>query len=86
MAHTADIHIKMDSATKTKATKVLNSLGMTATQAICLFFKQIIFTESIPFEIRIPNKVTVETFQKTDAGKDLHRVSGLSELKKELKS
>lgn len=27
--------------------------------------------------VDIPNKTTVETFKKTDAGKDLHKVSGV---------
>lgn len=30
--------------------------------------------------VDIPNKTTVETFRKTDAGKELHRVSGVTGL------
>ncbi len=86
MANTAQINTRIDNATKEQAGKILHSLGLTTSQAITLFFKQIIYTRGIPFELKIPNETTVETFRKTDANKELHRVSGIDELSKELKS
>lgn len=86
MAKTAPINVRIDPTTKTQAEDILHSLGLNTTKAITLFFKQIIYTRSIPFELRVPNKTTVETFNKTDSGKELHRVSGVDELAKELKS
>lgn len=83
---TTTINAKIDSDTKKAAQSVLQSLGLNMSEAITLFFKQIVYTRSIPFELRLPNKTTAETFNKTDAGKDLHRVSSVSELAKELKS
>ena len=84
MSKTVQINAKIDCETKEKAVNVLHSLGMTTSQAISLFFRQIIFTKSIPFELKLPNKETVETFKKTDAGKDLHSVSSVKELEKGL--
>jgi len=84
MSKTVQINAKIDSETKEKAVDILHSLGMTTSQAISLFLKQIIFTKSIPFELKLPNKETIKTFKKTDTDKDLHRVSDLEELKKEL--
>lgn len=86
MAQIADIHVKIDPATKTKAVKILELLGMNPSQVISALFQQIIYTESIPFEIKLPNKTTLETFKKTDADEDLHKVSGVDELAKELKA
>ena len=83
---TATINAKIDSETKEAAKGVLSSLGLNMSEAITLFFKQIVYTRSIPFELRLPNKTTAETFNKTNAGKDLHRVSSISELAEELKS
>jgi DNA-damage-inducible protein J len=82
---TTTINAKIDSATKEEAQSILDSLGLNMSQAISLFFKQIVYTRSIPFELRLPNKTTVETFKKTDAGKDLHRVSSVDKLAEELK-
>ncbi len=86
MAGTAQINTRIDNATKKEAVKILHSLGLTTSQAITMFFKQIIYTRGIPFELKIPNDTTIETFRKTDANKDLHRVSSVDELSKELKS
>lgn len=86
MAQTADIHVKIDPTTKTKAVKILELLGMTPSQVISALFQQIIYTGSIPFEIKLPNRTTIETFRKTDAGEDLHRVLSINELAKELKA
>ena len=83
---TVTINAKIDSDTKEEAKGILSSLGLNMSEAITLFFKQIIYTQSIPFELRLPNKTTTETFKKTDAGKDLHRVASIDELAKELKS
>ena len=83
---TTTINAKIDSDTKDAAKGVLRSLGLNMSEAITLFFKQIVYTQSIPFDIRLPNKTTAETFNKTDAGEDLHRVSNINELAKELKS
>jgi len=83
---TTTINAKIDSDTKDAAKSVLRSLGLNMSEAITLFFKQIVYTQSIPFELKLPNKTTAETFKKTDAGEDLHRVSDINELAKELKS
>ena len=83
---TTTINAKIDRDTKDAAKGVLRSLGLNMSEAITLFFKQVVYTQSIPFELKLPNKTTAETFKKTDAGQDLHRVSDINELAKELKS
>ena len=86
MAKTAVINTRIDAMTKAQAEDILHSLGLNTTKAIALFFRQIIYTRGIPFELRVPNKTTVETFNKTDSGKDLYKVSSVDELAQELKS
>ena len=86
MSDTVTVNARINRTTKTKAVNILHSLGMTPSQAISLFFKQIIFTRGIPFDIKIPNETTLKTFRKTDAGEELHRVSSADELFKELNS
>jgi DNA-damage-inducible protein J len=83
---TTSINARIDIHTKKEAAEILNALGLTMSQAISVFFKQIILTKSIPFELKVPNEETIKTFKKTDAGKGLHRVSSVKGLMKELKS
>jgi DNA-damage-inducible protein J len=42
-------------------------------EAIRLFLKQIKLRNGIPFDIRIPNDVTLKTFSDTDKDKNLTR-------------
>ncbi|AQQ71239.1 Antitoxin DinJ [Limihaloglobus sulfuriphilus] len=78
------INAKIDSETKNAAKSVLNDLGLNMSEAINLFFKQVVYTKSIPFELKLPNKTTLETFKNTDNGRDLHRVSDVNHLAEEL--
>lgn len=56
---------------KNKAESVFRKLGLTTTQAITLFYKQVELRNGLPFEVAIPNETTYRTFTNTDAGHDL---------------
>lgn len=84
MAATATIHARIDGPTKLKAVKILHSLGMTPSEAISLFFKQIIYRRGIPFALTIPNKESLKAMAEVETGKGLHEVSSADELLKEL--
>jgi DNA-damage-inducible protein J len=56
---------------KDKAEKVFNKLGLTSTQAITLFYKQVELRKGLPFDVVIPNETTLRTCCETDAGKNL---------------
>jgi len=86
MATSTTIQARIDVDTKRQAKGILDTLGISMSEAVFVYFKQIVMQRGIPFEIKVPNDITIETFEKTDAGEDLHRVSGLDELKAELKS
>ena len=46
-------------------------LGLTTTQAITLFFKQMELRKGLPFPLELPNQEIRETFEKTGRGEDL---------------
>ena len=71
MNKTASIRARVKPDLKDKAEKVFRKLGLTTTQAITLFYKQVELRNGLPFEIAIPNKTTRRTFDNTDAGRDL---------------
>lgn len=48
-------HIKLD--IKHKAEEILKVLGLSSSQAICLFYRQIVFSQGLLFE-KIPNETT----------------------------
>lgn len=54
MAKTSSIHIRVDPEVKEQVENILDTLGMTATEAINIYLKQIILNYGIPFEIKNP--------------------------------
>ncbi len=85
MGSTVTINVRMDAATKSKVVRILDLLGMTPSEAINAFFKQIIYTRGIPFELKAPNKLTLEAIEELDSGKGV-RFDSADELLKDLKS
>lgn len=54
MAKTSSMHIRIEQDTKKEVEKILKNLGMTATEAINIYLRQIILHSGIPFEIKTP--------------------------------
>jgi len=71
MNKTSTVRARIEPDLKDKAEKVLNKLGLTSTQAITLFYKQVEMRKGLPFDVVIPNETTLRTCNQTDAGKDL---------------
>ena len=85
MAKTAMIMARIEPDLKTDAEKILKKLGLSTTEAINLFLSQIRLHKGLPFEVKIPNKATLETFKKTDAGKELIKCKDADDMFKRLK-
>jgi len=71
MSKTAMVRARVEPDLKQHAEKVFQRLGLNATQAITMFYKQVELREGLPFEVAIPTLTTAKTFAATDAGKDL---------------
>ncbi len=71
MNKSATIRARIEPDLKNKAEKVFRELGLSTTQAINLFYKQVELRNGLPFEVVIPNRMTSRTFSNTDTGKDL---------------
>jgi DNA-damage-inducible protein J len=78
------IQVRLDKQTKNQAKKVFSMLDISMSEAIKLFLRQVALHRGIPFEIRIPNNITDKTLRESEQGLDLHKVSGVDQLFKEL--
>ena len=65
------IRARVDPNLKTEVENVVAQLGLSATQAITLFDQQVKLNRGLPFDVRIPNAVTLRTFGETDAGENI---------------
>ena len=71
MRKSAMVRARLEPELKERAEKILGMLGLNATQAITLFYRQVELRDGLPFDVAIPNATTKRTFEATDAGRDL---------------
>ncbi len=71
MNKTATVRARIQPDLKQHADEVFDRLGINATQAITMFYKQVEMRNGLPFDLVIPTSVTKKTFQATDSERDL---------------
>ena len=71
MSKTATVRVSIEPGLKEEAERVFHGLGLSPTQAIALFYRQVKLRNCLPFDVAIPNETTRKTFEDTDAGRDL---------------
>ena len=84
MAKTETIRARVEPTLKEGAEGVLRRLGLSSTEAITLFYRQIILRRGLPFSVELPNDETVETLRKSQAGKELHSYDSLDDFFKKM--
>jgi DNA-damage-inducible protein J len=71
MGKTTTVRARIEPELKDKAEHIFRQLGLTTTQAITLFYKQVELQKGLPFNVVIPNETTRKTFDDTDTGRNL---------------
>ncbi len=84
MAKTAFIRARIEPSLKEHVEQILDKLGLTQTEAIKLFYKQIELTNGLPFEVKIPNRETKKAIKESVEGKKQERFSSTDELFEDL--
>ena len=71
MSKTTTVRARMEPDLKDNAENIFRKLGLTSTQAITLFYKQVEIRNGLPFDMVIPDETTAKTFDDTDSGRNL---------------
>ncbi len=71
MSKTAMVRARIQPRLKDRAETVFHRLGLNATQAITIFYRQVELRDGLPFEVAIPTPTTTRTLESTDANRDL---------------
>jgi DNA-damage-inducible protein J len=71
MSKSAMVRARIEPELKEQTEKIFKQLGLSVTQAITLFYKQVEARNGLPFNVVIPTSETLKTFEATDADKDL---------------
>ena len=81
MGKTAYITARVEPTLKASAVGVLQEIGVSTTDAITIFLRQVVLRGGLPFDVRIPNAVTRKAIDDLEAGKG-KRSASVDELMK----
>ena len=77
---TGVVHARIEPQTKQKAEGVLRKLGLTPTEAIRIFYRQISLRGGLPFPVEVPNELTGSTLAKSRRGKDVQEFESVEAM------
>jgi DNA-damage-inducible protein J len=78
------IHARLDPKLKKSAERIFTTLGISTTEAIRLFLKQVELHQGLPFPISIPNAETVAAMTEANDPAALKRYRSFRELRKQI--
>lgn len=68
---TTMVHVRIDGEVKQKASEALEAMGLSVSDAVRVLLTRIATEKALPFEVRVPNKLTAETLAASERGEDL---------------
>ncbi|MBC2715332.1 MAG: type II toxin-antitoxin system RelB/DinJ family antitoxin [Desulfobacteraceae bacterium] len=80
MAKTATIRARIEPRLKEDVEKLFQKMGLTTTEALNLFYRQVKLRNGLPFNVVIPNKTTEKVFKDTDAQRNLVRCDNADDM------
>ena len=66
MALEATVRARIDTNLKQEVEDILKQIGLTTSQAITLFMNKIKNERGIPFELKVPNALTLQAMEDAD--------------------
>lgn len=84
MATDAIVRARIDEKVKKKATRVLDDMGLTVSDAIRLMLIRTAAEEALPFSVRVPNAKTRAAMKEVEGGKQLPSFDNTEDLLKDL--
>lgn len=66
MAKSANLYARIEPELKEQAEGILSALGIPASNAITMFYKQIILQKGLPFEVKLPASHPVDVSALTE--------------------
>jgi len=79
-AKTGMIRARVSPELKTQAEGILAEIGLSSSDAIRMFYKQVTLRNGLPFEARIPNATTRKALHDAEAGRNMTDYASVDEL------
>jgi DNA-damage-inducible protein J len=84
LAQSGMIRARISPELKAEAESILNQIGLSSSDAIRMFYRQVTMHNGLPFEARIPNATTRKALLDAEAGKNLTRYADTDDLFRKL--
>ncbi len=79
-AKSANLYARIEPDVKEQAESILSALGIPASNAINMFYKQIILNRGLPFEVKLPTAKPVNAAELTEAELNAELEKGYAEM------
>lgn len=80
MGKTATVRARIEPTLKEDVEKLFNKMGLSTSEAIGLFYRQVKLKNGLSFNVVIPNKTTEKVFKDTDADRNLIRCDDADDM------
>jgi DNA-damage-inducible protein J len=65
------LQVRIDTKTKAQASKVLDKMGLTMSEAVRLLLRRVAVEKALPFDVKVPNALTEETLLSSDKDENI---------------
>ncbi len=80
MTKTSTVRARIEPGLKEDVEELFKKMGLSTTEAINLFYRQVKLRNGLPFSVVIPNKTTEKVFKDTDAKRNLIRCEDADDM------
>ena len=81
MSKSASVYARIEPEVKEQAEQILTTLGIPASNAITIFYKQIILHNGLPFDVTIPRSQLLDLNQLTEEALSRELEKGYADMK-----
>jgi len=82
----ASINVRVAKKVKTNAENILSELGLTMSEAVNIYLRQIALKGGIPFDLTLPNRKTVRAMRDVRQKRNLESFPSIESLEQGLNS
>ena len=76
----ANLYVRIEPDVKEQAEGILSALGIPASNAINMFYKQIILNRGLPFDVKIPTAKQIDVAELTEAELNAELEKGYADM------
>jgi len=81
---TAEIRVLLEPSLKKKSRKILDEIGISESEAVRIFFRNLVNRKEFPLELKVPNEETIKAMEDVDKGNYSKGYTDVDEMFKDL--